>query len=900
MSSVPEQQQFQHCPVCRGSGRQGVIACTECQGSGVVFFFRSTYLYWRYPLSILHCALRRLRFTVSATINGLLFILLVINVLNIWQLLTVSQEDIALLGTRLLYGVDSLVILFWLLLISHCYLWYRLSRVSVEYKRLESQLFKVSGKKINIADFFAPEANRFLDATWTEVTGRQQGPVQPLHLFLKILDQSDIVLVGARLGIDMSQVRANIMTMTGKLLADKKQRGFSPEALNILLAAFISAVEKTHHRVEIIDVFAALVISDERIMDVLDDYKVDLQAITNVLAWVEMERHLVEQYRRYRRESHHKPKGPINRAYTATATPIIDRFGTDLTAVARAGGIPLTIERQGYTDQLYRMLEAGKSAILLVGESGVGKDSVIEALALRMTAEDVPAYLQDKRLVSISVSQLVAGAAETGELQQRLLAITNEAINSGNIIIYIENLHNIVGVGSTGTENVDLSEVLSEQIRDPRVILLASTTPKNYSQYIEPSSLMSGFVTIKVEEPEDPEAIRILEANAGYLEHQHNVFFTYGALAKAVELSRRYLHEQFLPAKAISLMYEVSAQVAAQSQGKFALVMAENVAQLVSAKTNIPLTDITVAESSKLLQLEEIIHQRIVGQEEAVKLVVTALQRARTELRDVKRPIINLLFAGPTGVGKTELAKAVAESYFGAETRMIRLDMSEYQVQDSVARLIGVPGSGRGGILTEAVRQTPFAVLLLDEIDKAHKDIVNIFLQVMEDGRLTDSLGRVIDFTNSIIIATTNAASLYIQQQVAQNVPLESIQDHIVKEELTRYFAPEFLNRFDGIVVFKPLTPDQLIKVAGLMLKGVAKRLKDKGIQLKVTPEAQAELAQAGFDPVFGARPLRRVIQDRVDNALAQFLLKGSISRRDTVVLKPGGVIEVEKAEKTT
>ncbi len=898
MSSVPEQIAFQNCSACRGTGRQGALACGECQGSGLTYVFRSNYLYWHYPLSVLHTALRRLRFAVSAGINGLLFVALVANIINVWRLLLAADQNIGLLGHRLLYGNDLAVILFWLLIVTHCYLWYRLSRSASEYKHIDAKLLKAVGKKINIADYLAPEVIRYLDLVWNSSVASHREPVEPLHLFQSILDQTDVVLVGARLGIDMRHIRASIATINGKTISQSKERGFSTATRNVLLKAFVSAVEQNHRRLEITDIFASLVTSDERIVEVLDDYKVDLEVVQSVLLWVEMERRLVDQYRRYRHESHHKPKGPINRSYTATATPILDRFGTDLTAVARSGGVPLSIDRANYTDQLYRLLEAGKSAILLVGETGVGKESLVDALALRMTAEDVPSYLQDKRLVSISVSQLVAGATETGELQQRLLAITNEAIRSGNIILYIENIHNIVGVGAAGTENVDLAEVLSEQIRDPRIVLLATTTPKDFTAYIEQSSLMSGFATLKIDEPDEAETIKILEANVGYLERQHNVFFTYGALQKAVELSHRYVHDQFLPAKAITVIQEVAANVGARNKNQFALVMAEDVAQVVSNKTNIPLSQITVAESSKLLQLEEIIHRRIVGQEEAVKLVVNALQRARTELRDLKRPIVNLLFAGPTGVGKTELAKAVAESYFGDETKMIRLDMSEYQLQDSVARLIGMPGSGQGGILTEAVRKTPFAVLLLDEIDKAHKDILNIFLQVMEDGRLTDALGRVVDFTNTIIIATTNAASLYIQQQVAQNIALDTIKDHIVKEELTRYFAPEFLNRFDGIVVFKPLQEKELLQVAGLMLQGVAKRLELKGIHLTVSPEAQAELAQAGYDPVFGARPLRRVIQEQVDNALAQYLLKGSLGRRDRVVLKPGGVIEVEKAEK--
>lgn len=400
---------------------------------------------------------------------------------------------------------------------------------------------------------------------------------------------------------------------------------------------------------------------------------------------------------------------------------------------------------------------------------------------------------------------------------------------------------------------------------------------------------------VPVSEPSKNQTIQILESHVAEIEGRHRVFFTYEALERIVDLSDRYLHNQFLPAKAINLMTEAGSWIA-QRESK--VISGEDVAALVSRKTNIPLTQVTARESTVLMNLEQIMHERIIGQDEAVKLVVSALRRSRAELRDEKRPISNLLFLGPTGVGKTELAKTVAASYFGREEAMTRLDMSEYQNQDSIARLIGAPGSNRGGVLTEAIRANPFTVLLLDEIEKAHPDILNIFLQVMDDGRLTDVLGRTIDFTNVILIATSNAGANFIQDEVLKNTPVEKIKDALLRGGVLRdIFRPEFLNRFDGIVVFKSLTREEIFQVAGLMLKGVAKRLATKGITLTVTREAQEELARNGFDPIFGARPLRRVIQEQVDNALANQLLKGEIGRRDEVVLDTGGRISVKKAQ---
>jgi ATP-dependent Clp protease ATP-binding subunit ClpC len=325
----------------------------------------------------------------------------------------------------------------------------------------------------------------------------------------------------------------------------------------------------------------------------------------------------------------------------------------------------------------------------------------------------------------------------------------------------------------------------------------------------------------------------------------------------------------------------------ASRQGKNALVTANDVAQIISGKTNIPLTEITQEESQQLLNLEDRIHQRIVDQKEAVKMVAASLRRARAEMREAVRPIVNLLFLGPTGVGKTELAKTVAAVYFGAE----------YQEKTSISRLLGAaPGYGDGaGYLTEAVRKNPFSLILFDEIEKAHPDILNILLQVMDDGRLTDSSGRQIDFTNTIIIGTSNAGTAFIQDQIKAGATVEAIKQQLLDQQLDQYFRPEFLNRFDGIVVFKPLSIEDVEAITALMLKKVSDNLEEKGITLEVTPQAVTELARAGFDPTLGARPLRRVIQDRVQDILANDLLAGKITRRDTVIIEPGITLNVRK-----
>lgn len=471
--------------------------------------------------------------------------------------------------------------------------------------------------------------------------------------------------------------------------------------------------------------------------------------------------------------------------------------------------------------------------------------------------------------------------------------IMSEIVRAGNVILFIPNIHNMIGVRTTEGE-LDISEVLADALKKNLFIVIATSITGEYRKYIENKSLGGFLQKVEINEPDKNATIQILEANVMSIEGREHIYFSYASLAKAFDLSTRYISERFLPDKAINLLQEVAIYVK-NKRGRQTIVQADDVAAIIAEKTSIPVTKITEQEGEKLLKLEDEIHRRIVDQDEAVKMVASALRRARTELRDLKRPIVNLLFLGPTGVGKTELAKTVAEVYFGDENKMARLDMSEYQTAESIYRLIGTPDSKESGQLTEQIRRNPFTLLLLDEIEKAHSDILNVFLQVMDDGRLTDALGRTIDFTNVILIGTSNAGTDFIQEEMQNGTSVAEIQNRLVRERLKNYFRPEFLNRFDGVIVFKPLGKVEIKQIAQLLLNKLAKQMIEKGITLKATDEAVTELSEAGFDPIFGARPLRRVIQERVNDALAQYLLTGKIGRRDIAILEKGGIIKVEK-----
>jgi ATP-dependent Clp protease ATP-binding subunit ClpC len=622
---------------------------------------------------------------------------------------------------------------------------------------------------------------------------------------------------------------------------------------------------------------------------------VSVQQFHNMIEWIRINDRMRKRYELFKKAAAFKPTGPMNRSMTSVATPILDQFSEDLTTAGVRGHLPLLVGREREIEEVFRVIEGGGQSAVLVGPEGVGKTTVLMGIAQLMVEERVPKILQDKRLVRLSVPHLISGV-DPSMAQERMLRLFYEVSKSRNIILAVTDLEQMTGVSSGNDATADLAATFVDFLSRGGTFAIATATSQAYVSSIERSVLGRVFQKVDIHEPDETHAIHMLQSKIGEIEYTQKVIFSYGAVEKAVQLSDRYMHEAYLPKKAITVARE-AALLVSKNRGEDALVTAEDIAQIVTEKTGVKATRVESEEKETLLNLEERMHGRVIGQEEAVKAVASALRRARAELSSQDRPLATFLFLGPTGVGKTELAKTVAQMYFGSESAMIRLDMSEYQAQDSIQRLLGAPGSNQGGLLTEAVRKQPFAIVLLDELEKAHPEILNVFLQVFDDGRLTDASGRTIDFTNTIIISTSNAGTQYIQDAVGRGEALADIKTHLIEEELKGVYRPEFLNRFDGVIVFKPLTQDEVFQITGLMIGQVAKRLEPKGIFFRAEPEAIKELSEKGYDPKFGARPLRRVIQEEVDNAIADALLAGKVKRRDTIVLKAGGSIEIEEGK---
>ena len=625
---------------------------------------------------------------------------------------------------------------------------------------------------------------------------------------------------------------------------------------------------------------------------------------------------------------------------------MLEQFGTDLTAKAKAGKLDPVIGRAAEIERVMQVLSRRqKNNPLLIGEPGVGKTAVVEGLAQLIVADQVPDIISGKRVITLDVSALVAGSKYRGEFEERLKKVIKEVVKDGNIILFIDEMHTIIGAGSA-EGSIDAAAILKPPLSRGELQVIGATTTEEYRKHLEKdSALARRFQTVNVKEPSEEQALRILDGLRDRYEAHHHVRYSDEALQAAVSMSSRYIQDRFLPDKAIDVLDEAGARMrirnrtlpdeirkfddelrrvrldkeeaasaqeferAAQlrdeekqleeqraeaekrfseeSDKELANITEVEIADVVSMSTGVPVSNLTEAEADKLLRMEGVLHERIIGQEEAVTALSKAIRRSRSGLKDPKRPSGSFIFLGPSGVGKTELSKALAEFLFGTEDALITYDMSEYMEKHSVSRLVGSPpgyvGYDEGGQLTKAVRQRPYSVVLFDEIEKAHPDVFNILLQILEEGRLTDSQGRSVDFRNTVIIMTSNVGA----RQIAETAPLgftpdsqKGLSDKEIKSrvmsEMKKLFRPEFLNRLDEIIVFKSLTEEQIAQIVDLMVADLRDRLIAMDMTINLTPEARALVAKEGTDTTMGARPLRRAIQRLLEDPISEQLLAGT------------------------
>ncbi|MFC1638940.1 AAA family ATPase [Patescibacteria group bacterium] len=911
--SDAERQNLIRCGRCDGTGTEHGGDCEVCRGIGVGHTHGPLFLYWGPRVDSFAVALDRTRKITNFVINLLLLLAFLGGLVLLGLRIAAAQQE-AQLTMSLWHEPHPWLLGFWVGTVCFGLLHYRRSLAAKSRRAVRLQSYGEDlppmqlpddpeiwvaarklprGRSIDVAAAYSLTAHKAVLRAFRLARKLQHREIRPIHLFGALLSSPEVSVMMYRLGLKFDNLQEDYFRILAESAPDEHSTHLSPPAAGALIDAYVEAYKHRQSKVDPTDMLIAAVAADDDIQEMLFGLDVDVQKLENVADWNRADERMRERRKQFSTLAALKPKGTMNRAMTAVATPYLDTLSADLTMAAKYGRLAPVVAREREFEGVFRAIEGGGKSVVLVGHPGVGKNAIIEGIAQRMVEENVPAILQDKRLVSLALPQLVSGATPA-EAQERLLRALFEIGRAGNIALVVNDVGGMVGITAGSGESVDLSKVFAEELSRGYFFCICTATPEDYVSAIERSALGQALVKVEVGEPDVDEAIHVLESKVGGIEYRNRVYFSYGGVEAAVKMSDRYMHEKWLPEKAIEVARE-AAQATAKSKGPKSVVLKEDVAAVVSEKTNIPLTALTEEQSQKLLKLEEHLHARVIGQEQAVSAVSSAMRRAGAELRSTDRPIANFLFLGPTGVGKTELAKALAESHFGDENAMIRVDMSEYQDKSAIHKMIGEPGGQSGGVLTEAVRKKPFALVLLDELEKAHPDILTLFLQVMDDGRLSDNTGRTIDFTNVILIATSNAGAHFIQDEIKKGAPTERIKEGLLGEHLKDSFRPEFINRFDDVVVFTPIQPDELLQITRLMLRKVEQRLEDKGIHFEITDEAVKELAREGYDPLYGARPLRRVIQDRVDSKIADALLAGDIGRKDKVVYDTGGTIRVEK-----
>ncbi|TSC52791.1 MAG: chaperone ATPase [Parcubacteria group bacterium LiPW_41] len=712
-----------------------------------------------------------------------------------------------------------------------------------------------------------------------------------LILLLELLGRRDIQEALRRLGVKHNDVQKKVETLIEStvLIEGAGKEYYLKNIESLVVVAFQNAIDTGEQYTHPRNLFVALSISgDSAIAKVFDLFNLEEETVQEAIIfgkWGRMFfgiRRIPAVLGGFIHNPTHLRKRVINRSWTARPTPVLDQFSTDLTELANQEKVGFLIGHNEEMNVLIHTLSRpGKPNAILIGEPGAGKTSMIAHLAYRLIKDDVPSPLYDKRLVSLDIPALISNSTPE-VLVGRLKEITDEVILAGNIVLHIPELHDLFRTANN-KGGINAIDVILPIIKNQAIPVVGESFPREFKTYIEArTDFLDQFESITINEISEKEAIRFLVYQTLLLEKQYKLFITFRAIEQSVKIAHRYFHNKLLPGSALDLLKQ--AIIAAKDERR-KILEAEDITKIAETQTRIPIEKAGDDEAQKLLNLEEMIHKKLVNQSHAVSSVSRSLREYRSGLSRKGGPIATFLFVGPTGVGKTELAKILTKIQFGSQDSMIRFDMSEYQDKQSISRFIGSSNGESSGALTDAVSKTPYSLILLDEFEKAHPDILNLFLQVFDDGRLTDNLGRVVGFENTIIIATSNAHSEFIKTEIEKGRKSGEIADDL-KKKLTDYFKPELINRFSDIIVFRTLTQDETKQVAKLLIGEVSGTLREsQGIDLVVDDSALSEIARIGYSPVFGARPLRQTISENIRSVLAEKILRREITRGVVVIM---------------
>jgi ATP-dependent Clp protease ATP-binding subunit ClpC len=738
-------------------------------------------------------------------------------------------------------------------------------------------------EKYNLAEFLEFEAAKAVFQALKFRSGREVGSTHILFFLLR--DNPKIRFIFSRLLLDFKEVF--------RLLGDAiKNSSFleypaakTSESLEEIIRQVLERADKRNHsRITLADILSVLTEKDFFFKRILTAADLKPEDVGRVSDWLEDTEREIEKRKRFWERENLAKKGTLAKEWTAGYTITLDKYSVDLTERLKKKDFEI-FGHQKELELAERILAQTKiNNVLIIGRPGTGKRSIVYGLIRKsLLGQSLPA-INYKRVVELNMEALLAQIEDAEKVEFVLDRIFQEATRAGNVILLIDEFHNYVGrPGQPGL--IDISAIIAPYLRFSQFQLIAITTYEGLHQYIEKdSSFLDFFKKVEVSEIPTEETLKLLERLTYFYENRYKIFISYPALRQIIDLSRRYFPSAAFPEKALDVLDAVAVYAARSIKDR--IVRPKDVAKIISEKSEIPVGEIGKKEKAVLLNLESLIHQRVVNQEEAVKDVAAALRRARAEVSFGKRPMGTFLFLGPTGVGKTETAKALAECYFGSEEKIIRLDMSEFQAIKDIQRLIG--SQDRGGILTDKVRENPFSLVLLDEIEKAHPDILNLFLQVLDEGYLTDGRGRKVSFQNTIIIATGNAGYKVILEALKSGTEWLKVKEKLLNELFEkRIFRPEFVNRFDAFVVFKPLSRKNLLDIADLIMSRLKKNFEKKGIEFVISPGLKKKIVELSYNPVFGAREMKRVVQNKVENVLAGALLTGELKKGERVEIEP-------------
>ena len=792
------------------------------------------------------------------------------------------NEKVQLLSFGLSTIFFNLFLFFWLI---NSFLNSKLKKPFFRVKL--SQAFS-DPEKVNLADFLSFENAQAIVRATKFCQKNKITEINSSHVFYFLLLNNNFNFIFFRALLDIKKIKQFFRNYfkTLKKSDDVKNLkfNFSQDFKEAILESLRKANEKKHSRIEPSDLITGLASHDLIFKKVLIDNNIKKEDIENLADWLEYLEKRRRQSKKFWLWENLIRKGSLAKEWASGYTINLDRFSIDLSETVKRMGFPDIIGHKKEIEAIERILSRKEiNNVLIVGEPGKGRKSMVYSLANKSVLGDSLPDINYKRIIQLNLSSLLAQVTSIEEVEVVLDNIFKETISAGNIILLIEDFHNFIST-TFQPGAIDISGVLAPYLSYPSFQIIAITSFEGLHKNIEQNpSILSLFEKIEVSEVSERETLILLENLSFTLEQKYKKFISYPALRDIIFYCSKYITASPFPEKALNLLDEAMAHLA---QTKDEMLLPKHISCLVSEKIEIPVGEIEIKEKQILLDLENLIHQKIINQEEAVKEVSTALRRARAEVTARSGPMGGFLFLGPTGVGKTETSKALAEIYFGSEKKTIRLDMSEFQSVADIPRLIGSPGEE--GLLTTQVKENPFSLILLDEIEKAHPNILNLFLQVLDEGHLTDGLGRKINFKNSIIIATSNAGYQIILKALKEKTEWAKVKEIILNFIFQKgIFRPEFINRFDSVVIFKPLSKENLLAIAGLMFEKINKSLKEKEIEFIFTEKLKEKIVELSYDPTFGARQMKRVIQDKVENVLAQAILSDQIKKGDKIEIDP-------------